>query len=154
LAAASAVALGVVISYLWAGPQYVAGLLWYRHLLSNTGDSLQLVLTVATLIILFLAFFWRRYVNVGAFTFQGLAVAEIQPWYVLWGLPYAALEKRHLPLYLMALPVAAFLMDDSTPPGLQKALFFMVAVVVVVFAWRDVRYKGTTSGPTRAEKQP
>lgn len=138
LAATTALSLGFGASYLLAGSTYFAGLAWYRHLLLLTGNPVQIVLTIAVVAFLAIAVLRNRYAGFGAFAFPGLAVLEIQPWYALWGLPYALLQRSYLAVFLAALPVCAFLMDDSVPPGLQKALFVVVLVLVAALIARDL----------------
>ena len=143
--AAGALALTLAISYLWAGRAYFEALSYYHSLLSPSSDRLQILVTVVALAAICVAIFTRRFAGVGAFAFPTLSVSEMQPWYALWGLPYAVREHRHLALFLILLPPAGFLMDDSISRIAQLVIFAGAVCIVAALAVRDLAYGKRTA---------
>lgn len=139
-AACAGVLLALFLSYAWAGPRYFEGLAYYHRLLDATGNPFDVALSVVALAAIVAAVVRRSYAGAASFSFPGLAVAEIQPWYALWGLPYALRERRHLALWVVLLPVAAFLMDDSVSRGAQLAIYAIAVIAIGAFVLRDVAY--------------
>jgi hypothetical protein len=53
-------------------------------------------------------------------------------------LPYALREQRHLPLFLVLLPISAFLMSDSVSSLVQHAFSYSLCAVIASLALRDL----------------
>ncbi|HMD02269.1 MAG TPA: hypothetical protein VKG44_04820 [Candidatus Baltobacteraceae bacterium] len=85
----------------------------------------------------FLALWSRRYIATGAWTFLALG-ATVLPWYALWGLPYAILQRTFLPVFLITLPLLG--LDLSTSFGLTPAmrlLYLLVICTPILFVLRE-----------------
>ncbi len=130
--------LALVSSYLWAGPVYFKGLAWYHALYAASGDRDIVTLTLIALVSVGFAVANRMYNGAGAFAFPGLALSPLRPWYGAWGLPYALREQRHLPLFLVLLPISAFLMSDSVSSVVQHAFSYSLCAVIASLALRDL----------------
>jgi hypothetical protein len=83
-----------------------------------------------------LGFIRRIYFGNGvSWSFIGLSTLRGYPWYVVWGLPYAALSQRSLSIYLIAFPAVACLMETKAP---MEAMFVIYGVFAILQRIRGV----------------
>jgi len=140
--AAGGIALALLATELGSGGAYLAAVshaLAYQHL-SNPLDRLAHALAIGAALVAFsLAIWGRRFIPTASWTFLSFG-AVVLPWYAVWGLPYAILERTFLPVYLITLPLVAF--DLATSFGLTPAariLFLLVICSPIVFLVRQRR---------------
>jgi hypothetical protein len=130
-----------IVSYMWAGPQYFKGLAFYNDLRSMVAPGAEIVLAVVALASVVVALVRRTYSGAASFSFPGLPLAQVPPWYAPWGLPYALRERAHTAWFLVLLPVAALLMDESVSARVRLVLYLAICFVTVVFVLRDLAYR-------------
>jgi hypothetical protein len=148
----SLVALGVG-SYALAGPPYFHDL--FQHALdltSYTGNNHFLsthifrFVELCALAVLGLVFFGRKLLSSGPWPLYAMSGISY-PWYVLWGLPYAALDQRLLRGFLIALPTVTALIE----PFYTKA-YFNTATNAAIVAYVIIELIRSTRFPRRYRK--
>jgi hypothetical protein len=144
--AVAGVLLTVALSYAIAGRAYFAGLWFYHNVLGSAGNPLEIALTAFAVVAVVFAIARQAYTGIAPFSFPAFSAVEIEPWYALWGLPYALRERRHLAIFLILLPIGAYLMDDSVSAKIQLVLFVAICAVVGTLAVRDLRFGRRLSG--------
>jgi len=142
IALTAALALGLSLAF--GGKPYFADLVARVH--QTTASSgllyvltarvikagLVLVALVALLTVFLRSTVWRTagwsFITLGSLTY---------PWYLIWPLPYAALERRALVWFLVPLPVVAAALEPAFPHlGLGQA---MLLVLLVAAAYELLR---------------
>lgn len=130
LYAAGSLILTAALSWHFGGMGYLHGILFHvdhnGHGGKAAGTLVHLALAALALAAIPAALLARRAAGALSFAFPALA-AMVYPWYLAMGLPYAMLERRILPVYLILLPVAALAMQ----PLLSGKLIGTLAVLAV-----------------------
>ncbi|MGH7706969.1 MAG: hypothetical protein ACREM8_00120 [Vulcanimicrobiaceae bacterium] len=129
--AATAVGASVAISGAWGGGAYLAALRY--HIVSHAGsrDPVHAVVALGAVGLLAAAFFGRYRPRAGVLAFPALG-ATIFPWYSIWALPYALLDRRMLAGLLIAWPALGFILESTldTRPYIVVVLVAIVASVL------------------------
>jgi hypothetical protein len=99
------------------------------RLFDGIGKVALALLAVATVAI---GLVWRR-VWIGASgLFVALGAGAVQPWYVLWGLPYALTNGPAAELYVCILPLFAVLLEGEMRFGGHGTLVVAIAAVCIL----------------------
>jgi hypothetical protein len=131
--AATIAATAVALSALLGGREYAAAVhttsLIYGAALADRGvDTLHALLALAAVAAIALAVVGRRYWPSASWAFVALA-ASFFGWYVAWGLPYAALERRWFAAFVLSLPALTFLLSTVYAATLLQSWSLTAAIV-------------------------
>jgi hypothetical protein len=80
-----------------------------------------------------------------AYAFPALRIQTFFPWYAIWALPYALLEKRRLAHFLCLLPLTAFLMETGVAKSAQSTLYACICALIAIAIPRDLRLRRSTA---------
>jgi hypothetical protein len=142
-------------SYALGGPTYIHDL--FRHVFELTSDvrynhflSAYIIrfVELSAVVVLALAFFRRKLLRSGPWPLYIMSGVSY-PWYVLWGLPYAALNQRLLRGFLIALPTVTALIE----PFYARA-YFNTATNSAMLAYVTVELIRTIEFARRSRKSP
>jgi hypothetical protein len=142
----SFVALGVG-SYAVGGPPYIHALFQHvSEITSYSGNNRFLstyifrFVELSAVVVLCLVLFGRRRLNAGPWPLYAMSGVSY-PWYVLWGLPYAALDQRLLRGFLIALPAVTTLIEPFyTRAYFNTATNAAIGAYVVVELIRNTHF--------------
>ncbi len=142
---AVAAALVAVISYLIPGPLYLRGVAGHFNRLAghaHVQSAEWLVYAIPFVVAIMVAFVVSGRGFAGAAWLLGQLSPLAEPWYLLWGMPYAV-ASRSFVLYLVALPLFGAMLDDayrgtSVPFFIDAAILFGFALDVYLVARRRV----------------
>jgi hypothetical protein len=137
-AAAATIAAAVGISYVLAGPKYFAGLSFYSHLLAADADGFAWLAALVAIGAVGAALFWRRFIFVAAYAFPALPIVELAPWYAIWSLPYALMERTSLDRFLVLMPLMLMLMEPGIARSAQLSLYVAVTAAIAAGMLRDL----------------
>jgi hypothetical protein len=138
----------LLTSYIFAGRQYFESIWYYDRLLAPTADPLQYVVAACAVFALARALFQQRYDPIMAYAFPTLRMQTFFPWYAIWALPYALLEKRRLSAFLILMPIMAVLMESGLAKNAQLLVYVITCIAIgthIVFDLR-MRRRNTTQG--------
>jgi len=124
---------GLAISALFGGSAYLSAIrttsyLYRAEFFDHTDNALHFALACGALAAIALALLARRYWPAAAWSFLASAASTFG-WYTVWGLPYAALERRWLGVFLVSLPLLSFLLATVYAMTQFGAVMRVVAVV-------------------------
>jgi hypothetical protein len=140
--AAAAVTMGLMLSWLIGGDAYVEKLMSFvRNNHSGSGLTVKVIaLTLAVIALLFAGrvILTRRIHPSGVWLYPADAVVSF-PWYLIWGLPYAAVARRGFAATLLLLPFGAALGDQQVFQ--MNAIAGLVLCATFVFVTTDLLYR-------------
>ncbi|MGP6157111.1 MAG: hypothetical protein ACLPYS_06310 [Vulcanimicrobiaceae bacterium] len=141
--AALTLAGGLALSGLLGGHAYLGALRetarLYRPPLGFPIVVLYFGTVAAALAATALALGSRRFITTAAWSYAALASA-LFPWYLIWGLPYALLERRSTWIFLASLPLGTYLLSTVYRPTVPFYAATIAVVCVPFFmAMREMR---------------
>jgi len=124
--AAATLAGGVALYAILGGGAFLGALattsrLYRAALLDPLTNALHAAVAVAAVTVVALALARRTFVPTGAWSFAALG-ATFFAWYVPWGLPYAALERRWFAPFLVAYPALSFVFSTTYAASPAQAI--------------------------------
>lgn len=128
-----------IASYLLAGRAYFESIWYYDRLLAPTADPLQYLVVACAVFAVVRALFLQRYNRIFIYAFPALRIQTFFPWYAIWSLPYALLEKRHLPAFLILMPLTAVLMESGLAKNAQVFAYIVACAVIGAGMVLDLR---------------
>jgi hypothetical protein len=137
------VVLAVAGSYLFGGPAYL-GELSHRGL--KVAFAPVRVIDVMTVFALLLIFFRGIVRRSGSWTL-GMFGNVSYPWYLIWGLPYAALERRALAQFLIGFPLIAALLEPIHSGYAVGDLTLAAIFGYVVWDFSELLWTKPATGP-------
>jgi len=127
----SAVSLCLAASWIFGGEPYLRHLTGYAHLRStNNGSLITAAITTGALVVFALlaaAMLFNRFYSSAALLVAS-ASPLLFPWYLSWGLPYALAGGKNVTAVLLALPLAAVLLDSVYRVDLLAFTIFTLSV--------------------------
>ena len=130
LAAASAV-VALVISALWGGPAYIRSLAGTIHNHSLNHPELPMLLTLIVGVSILLALLDRPRLRGAALCFSAVG-AFPYPWYVIWGLPYALVDRASLALFLIVLPTLGAMLSMTIMVTEHKVVLIVALLIASI----------------------
>ncbi|HTV74718.1 MAG TPA: hypothetical protein VME66_13560 [Candidatus Acidoferrales bacterium] len=138
VAASLTIASAIGLSYLIAGAKYFAGLTFYSRLLAPDADGIQWLAAVVALGAIGVALLRRQFGFAAIYAFPALPIVELAPWYAIWSLPYALIERTSLDRFLVLMPLMLMLMDAGISRAAQLTLYGVFAVAIAAGMMRDI----------------
>jgi hypothetical protein len=139
--AAAAAAIGLILSWLIGGDAYVEKLMSFvRGSHSASGSTVKIVaITLALIALSFAArvILTRRMHPAGVWLFPADSVNSF-PWYLIWGLPYAAAARRGFAATLLFLPFGAAVGDQVFQ---MNGIASAILCATFVFVSTDLLYR-------------
>lgn len=128
-----AIAGGIALSAVLGGRDYLLAIRAtsriYRAVVGDPlADGVHAALALAALAAVALAVASRRVWPTAGWTFVALGAAFFG-WYVAWGLPYAAYERRWFAVFVLSLPPLTFLLSTFYAGSVLLSLTLVAAVV-------------------------
>ncbi len=156
LMTAATVLIALLLSWLVAGHEYFANLAGFTHKLRGTADTTVAVkvvsaaMTLAVLGFTGIALLARRMHPAAAWLFPLASPAPL-PWYLSWGLPYAAVVRRGFLETLLLLPLGGALGDRvfATAP-----IICFVMYATFVFVTTDLLFSALQGLRSRNHHEP
>jgi hypothetical protein len=133
-----------IISYIFAGRTYFESIWYYDRLLAPTADPLQYLVVACAIFALVRALLQQRFDRIFIYAFPALRIQTFFPWYAIWSLPYALLEKRYLPAFLILMPIVAVLMESGLAKSAQIFAYFVACAAIGIGMVLDLRAKRRT----------
>jgi hypothetical protein len=147
---ATSAAIAAILSWLIGGAAYMRKLMLFVHgSYSGSGWTVKLIaLALAAIAISFAvrAILTRRMHPAVVWLFPADAVASF-PWYLIWGLPYAAVARRGFAATLVLLPFGAAVGDQVFQMGaVGSVLLYATCVFVTADLFYRVRQRRRPQG--------
>jgi len=155
--AVAAIAGGVALYAILGGGAFLEALsttsrLYRAALLDPVANALHVAVALAALAAVALALARRTYAPTAAWSFAALG-ATFFAWYVPWGMPYAALERRWFAPFLVAYPALSFVFATTYAASPAQAIP-LAAVIALGPVAAYVALRGITPTRTRARLPP
>ncbi|HTV74711.1 MAG TPA: hypothetical protein VME66_13525 [Candidatus Acidoferrales bacterium] len=128
-------ASGIALTLVWGGLPYLASVAYYRTYYPFFSNVPQCCVDVIALGLLLVALLRRRISLAGAYAIPALGAGPTYPWYAFWSLPYIVWEPATFALYLIALPVTAFLTET---PFQMPLLWVAIPLALLGLAIREL----------------